>query len=201
MCGKNGINWILGNNCSVQCVAVTCFCDTLILTESSSSTAASTPFFFFTIPWERVIWLFFRLSLCQFLVRSPGFLKYFCDFALECFRPLLIQSSIQPSHHENHLIWVDSSLKAPFELALLCAFGRFSWGGPASCLTLWRTIWSEWTPFGKSPLTLCNFSLSFLEQFLYVYTVHLLYIRFLTQLNDFHSVWSNILLQLLYLFD
>jgi hypothetical protein len=43
------------------------FCDTLVLSSlSSSSAAATTTCPFFIISWERVSWLFFRLSLCLF---------------------------------------------------------------------------------------------------------------------------------------
>ncbi len=52
------IYWVLRNNSLVHSFAVTRFCDTLVLTISSSlsSTATSSPFF--TIAWERVSWPF-----------------------------------------------------------------------------------------------------------------------------------------------
>jgi hypothetical protein len=63
ICRGSYIYWVLRNNSSVHNVAVTRSYDTLVLTSlSSSSSATSSPFFF--LPWERVIWTFFRLSLC-----------------------------------------------------------------------------------------------------------------------------------------
>ncbi len=39
------------------------------------------------------------------------------QLALKCLWPSLTMSSLPPGHHENHLIWVDSSLLASLELA------------------------------------------------------------------------------------
>jgi hypothetical protein len=74
ICGKSYIH-ILRNNSSVHSVAVTRSCDTLVLTASSSSSAASS--LYFNLPWQRVCWPFFRMPLCLFLVRSLGFLDVF----------------------------------------------------------------------------------------------------------------------------
>jgi hypothetical protein len=92
---------------SVLGVAVGWFCDTLVFTSSSSASATTSPIYI--THWGGVSWLFFRLSLCLFLSRSLSFLGRLC--------PPLMQSSLLPSHHENHPIWVDSSLMAPLELS------------------------------------------------------------------------------------
>ncbi len=42
-------------------------CCRMVLTSSSSSSAMMMTSLIFIIPWERVSWLFFRLSLCLFL--------------------------------------------------------------------------------------------------------------------------------------
>jgi hypothetical protein len=59
----------------------------------------------------------FLLSPCLFLVRSLDFLELFFNFLFECLWPSLMQSSLLPGNHKNHLIWVGSSLMAPHELA------------------------------------------------------------------------------------
>ncbi len=67
-------------------------------------------------------------------------------------------SILLPGHHKNHLIWVDSSLMVILELSLvLSAFGYYS-RFPASCMTVLRTIWSEWTRSGQFPLAFLQFS-------------------------------------------
>ncbi len=64
ICRESYIYGVLRKNSSVHSVAVTQSCDTLVVTASSSlSSATSSPFFF--LPWERVSWTFFRLSLCR----------------------------------------------------------------------------------------------------------------------------------------
>ncbi len=67
--GESYKYWVLRKNSLVLSVAVTKFCDALVLTSSSSSASPSTSPFF-NILWDRVSWLFFRLSLCLFLGRS-----------------------------------------------------------------------------------------------------------------------------------
>ncbi len=88
---------------------------------------------FFIISWERVSCLSFRLSLCLLPSRSLGFLESFSNSPLSVFYPPLTQSSLPPGHHENHLIWVDSSLMAHLErgLVFLSAIDHRSCG-PAS---------------------------------------------------------------------
>jgi hypothetical protein len=91
--------WVLRNNSSVQSVAVTRSCDTLVLTASSlSSLATSSPFFI--LPWEKVSWPFFGLSLCLFSIRSLG---------LSCF-PILHWASLVASHEVQPPAWPSSEL-------------------------------------------------------------------------------------------
>ncbi len=59
ICEESYIYSVLRNNSSVHSVAITRSCNTLVLTASSQlSTATSYPFW--TLPWERVSWPFFR---------------------------------------------------------------------------------------------------------------------------------------------
>jgi hypothetical protein len=81
---------------------------TLTSSSSSSSTATSSPFFI--LPWENVVWPFFRLSLCLFLVRSLSYLELFSNSLLELLWPPLTLSSLPSGHHENHMI-LHSGLK------------------------------------------------------------------------------------------
>ncbi len=85
ICGDSYIYRMLRNNSSVHSVTVTLSCDTLVLTASSSAT--SSPFF---LPWERVSWTFFGLSLCQFsnYRRTLGFLELFLNSPLSVFNYL-----------------------------------------------------------------------------------------------------------------
>ncbi len=55
----------------------------------------------------------------------------------------LTWSNLPPAQHENQLIRAGKSLKAPpWASLVLSAFSRIL-RGPASCLTVLRTIWSE----------------------------------------------------------
>ncbi len=65
-------------------------------------------------------------------------------------------------HHENYLIWVDSSLMSPLEL-----LWPLPHGSSASCLTISRTIWSEWLGSDSPTWLLRNFSLEFPLRFIY----------------------------------
>jgi hypothetical protein len=119
ICRERYKYWVLRNNSSVYSDAVTQSCDRQVLTTSSSSSSSSTSSHFFFLSWES--WTFLG-----------------CHYAGFPARPL-------PGHHENNLIWVYSSLMVPLWASLvLSAFGRLS-GGPASRLTVTKTIWSEWT--------------------------------------------------------
>jgi hypothetical protein len=94
----------------------------------------------------------FGCHYASFLTRSLGFLELFSKRSLECLWPPFTRSSLPPNHHKNHLIWGDSRLMVPLWINLaLSAFGRLL-RGPASCLTVPRTIWSEWTQSEQYPL-------------------------------------------------
>jgi hypothetical protein len=84
-----------------------CCCTVLWCTGShliiSSSTMMTSPFF--VIPWERVSWV-------------PWLLRVVFQLSLECLWTPLTWSSLSPGHHENHLIWVSSSLVALLELSI-----------------------------------------------------------------------------------
>ncbi len=68
------------------------------------------------------------------------------SLVLSAFWPLLTRSNLPPGHHENNLIWVDSSLWSPLVLLLATAHTAQS-----PCLTISKTIWYEWTQSKKSP--------------------------------------------------
>jgi hypothetical protein len=53
--------------------------------------------------------------------------------------------SLQPGHHEDHLIWVDSSPLAPIELA-------WFWVPLAACLNVQPPVWPFWEPSDLSGL-------------------------------------------------
>jgi hypothetical protein len=61
--------------------------------------------------------ILFRLSLCLFSIRSLGFLELFSNSPSEHLWPPLTRSSLPPHHREKYLIWVDSSLMAPLQMA------------------------------------------------------------------------------------
>ncbi len=94
----------------------------------------------------------FSLSLHRFSDQVPWLPRVVFQLSLECLWLPLTRASITPIYHENHLIWVDSSLMAPphpsWASLVLSAFCCLS-QGPASYP---RTIWSEWTRSGWSPL-------------------------------------------------
>ncbi len=149
---------------------------------------------FFIIPWERVSWLFSRLSLCLFLSRSLGFLLLFSNSHFECFWPRLTRSSLLPDHHKNHLIWEDSSLMAPLELRLaLSTFGHCSCSLPP-CLTVPRTIYSEWTRFTATLGLHADLPLEFLFRTVnaLLYIDHSLYIVYIScHILSSHESFNN----------
>ncbi len=106
-------------NSSAHSVAVTWFCESLDLTSSSSSSTTTTISPFLIMFWERVSWLFLRLSLCLVLSRSLGFLKLFSNSPFERLWPPFMGSSLPPGYHKNHLIQLDSRLWSPLELSLV----------------------------------------------------------------------------------
>ncbi len=145
---------MLRNNSSVHSVAVTQFCDTLVLTASTSSSNATSSSHSFSSYPERVSWPFFRLSICLFLDRSLGFLEKIFQHSLERLVPPSRWSSLQPpGHHENHLTWCHSP---HFASLVLSAFGHLSRGFSLP-LTVLRSIFSEWTPSEQSPFGFCSF--------------------------------------------
>ncbi len=86
--------------------------------------------------------------------------------------------SLLPGHHENHLIWVDSSLIAPLELALSfeCLFFACLSTRPSSRLTVPRTIWSEFTGSDRSPLACSKILLEcLLRKLTYIYYAFIAY--------------------------
>ncbi len=96
---------------NTQCV---CHWDTLALTTSSSSSSAtSSPFFYF--PWERVSLTFFRVSLHQFSDSVPWVSRVVFQLSLDLLWQHSARPSLPPGHHEDHLIWVDSSMMALLE--------------------------------------------------------------------------------------
>ncbi len=156
--GESFVYRVLRKNSSVHNVAVTQFCNALVLTSSSSASASTTTSPFFSIPCERVTSLFFRLSLCKFLSRSLGFLELFSTFPFECLWPPFLLSSLPPSHPETHLIWVDSSLMTTLQLSLVC---DCLWPPlTQSSIPTWLSgqTSDQWTWSGQPPLTFMQFS-------------------------------------------
>ncbi len=81
----------------------------------------------------------------------------------------------------------DSRLVAPLCASLiLSAFGHLS-RGPASCLTVPRTIWSEWLDQDSPPWLSVKITLGCLFRMVHIIVVHLLYI-FPSLLNSFFFV-------------
>jgi hypothetical protein len=82
---------------------------------------------------------------------------------------------------------------------VLSAFSHLSQGS-ASHLTVQRTIWSEWTWFGLSPLALCNFPPweSFWTVQIY-HVLYLLYMQFMMCFNDSHLLVQIFVAELFHL--
>jgi hypothetical protein len=147
-------------NAEKQFHSTQCHCHSVLWHTDSHRIFIIFIFYFISLlflPRERVSWTFFLLSLycTSFLTRSLGFLELFSNSPLSVF--VCHWSSLLPDRYENHLIWVDSSLVVPPWVSLaLSTFGFLFWG-PASCLTLPRTIWFEWTQSEQSPLVCSKF--------------------------------------------
>jgi hypothetical protein len=100
---------------SVLSVAVAQNCDgTVILT--SSSAASSPNHHLFSIPWERVNWLFLLSCHAACFCRPIGCLKLFCNFYLSIFGHHSCSPTSLPDYHENHVIWVESRLEVLLEI-------------------------------------------------------------------------------------
>ncbi len=113
----------------------------MVLTSSSSSATSH----LLNIPWERVSWLFFRLSICLFFSRSLSCLESFYD-SFECFWPLLMQLRFS-----NWLPWEPSNVtrlepgSVPWDLALFWVSFGHAHAVQLPFLANMRTILSEWT--------------------------------------------------------
>jgi hypothetical protein len=173
-----------GTTISVHSVTVTQSYDALVLTTSASLS----PFIF---PWERVSWIFLRLSLCLLSDQVPWLFS-------------VLQLSLGGIYHlpqgpASHLaitrtIWSEWTWAHGRHWAtlVLSAFGRLS-RSPASCLTIPRTIWSKWTRFGQSTLACCKIALERLFRMVHIfYIINLLYILNSNLILHFPFLHSNI---------
>jgi hypothetical protein len=136
------------------------------------------------LPWERVSWTFFRLSLYLFSAKPHGFQELFANSPSSIFGRLS-KSSFPPDHPKNHLIcvdlsWIDLSWMTPLELpysTFKCFWPPFTRSSLPQNVP--RTSWSKWTWPRQSPLACVKFPFrDFLGQYRshILYTVHLLYI-------------------------
>ncbi len=119
-------------------VTITQFCDTLVLTTSSSSSSATSSSL-----------TLFRLS--HFLTRFLGFLVLFSNSPSSTFGYLSRgPASAWPSQEQYDPSGLEPD-GPPWASWAFSAFGRL-FQGPASRLTVPRTIWSEWSWSEQSTL-------------------------------------------------
>ncbi len=112
MQGELYIYWVQRNNSSVHSDAVTQSCYTLVLTNIIFIIRNFISLLLLILRTSRLN-LFLGYHYATFPIRSLGFLEIFFQPSLEHFWPPFTRSSLPPGHHENHLIWVDSSFMAP----------------------------------------------------------------------------------------
>ncbi len=157
---------------------------TVVFTSSSLSTTSH----IFNIPWKRVNWVFLWGCHSACLNRSPGCRELFSNSLFESFWP---RSSLPPDYHENHLIWVDLSLKAPFELPLATAH-LVQPPGPA-WLSESHLIWVDWIAVFSLPfdfmqsVPLSSLWASFVGRSLFI--VYALIVYYLHSATLFHSFY------------
>ncbi len=146
---------------------------------------------------RRVIWPFFRLSLCLFSVRSLGFPGFFSNSPFERLWPPLTLSSLPPGHHENHLICVPPLTHLVFEhlwppltrYSLLsdCPKNHLIWVDSirAVLLGLWKF----------SPLTAFLGWFTYIVHWAFLYVSHSISIKFLSMFiwifNSTVHLWIN----------
>ncbi len=132
-------------------MSLTRYCDTMVLTASSATLSP--------LSWEKLSWPFFRLLLCLFLVKVhwlPRVVFLLCHWtSLAAVHP--VQPPAWSSREPSDLCGLKPDGPS-WASIVLSTFGCLS-RGAAPCLTVLRTIWSEWTWFGQSPLALCSFPL------------------------------------------
>jgi hypothetical protein len=120
----------------------------------------------------------------------PGLPRVVVQLFLEHPRPPLMQSSLPPGHHENHLIWVYLSLMAPLELNLVSEhlWPPLTWSSPSGLFREPSDL-SELDP--NSPLWLhANFPLELFLRKSMLYCILCIYCTLFTFHITFHSPMS-----------
>jgi hypothetical protein len=133
----------------------------------------------------------------MFKVRFLGFLELFSNSHLEHLWPPWIQPSLLPRYHENHLIWVNSSLMTFLEVSLALSAFDHCLRGPASLPDCPKNNLTWVDSIRTVSLGLhADFPLELLFRTVYaiLYIVCLLYIVYILFPNEFFCNYSNIIL-------
>jgi hypothetical protein len=118
---------------------------------------------------KKVSWTFLGCPYASFLTRSLCFLLFFSNSLLSVCGHLSREppglNGLKPDG-------------PPWASLVLSIFDRLSQGS-LSCLTVMRTIWSEWTRSGQSPTVCCNIPLEWLSRTVYECGLFVHYCTFL----------------------
>ncbi len=117
---------------------------------------------------EDAVTIFRGLNFSGMLCRSIGILELFSNSPLRVFASFHeIQPPAWPSGEQSDLSRLEPD-GPPWVSLALSAFGCLSWGPPFH-LTVPRTIWSERTGSGQSPLACCKKLQNCLFRMVHVY--------------------------------